>query len=135
MSQQKKYLKYWRSILVILGILYLSFAPPSTFKEVPTFHIEHLDKIIHLFLYSVLTISLILDFRKNKTSNTLSLVFVFSCLLFPVFLGGLVEILQPMYFAPRTAEWGDWFSDISGVLLGWLIVNIFKLKRSGIYSK
>jgi len=109
---------YWKSIIIISGILYLSFAPPSTFKGVPTFEFE--DKLVHLLMYGGLTCVLIYDFRqyaKNKTMSVLS--FIFMCLLLPVILGGAIEILQPMYFAPRTAEWFDWFSDIAGVLLGW----------------
>ena len=135
MTIKKNLLRYWESILLIIAILYLSFAPPSTFKEVPTFQIEHLDKIVHVFLYTLLTVFLIFDFRKAKSSNNFSIHFVLICLLFPVVLGGLVEILQPMYFAPRTAEWGDWFSDISGMVLGWLIMNFFKTKPKEIECK
>jgi len=57
------------------------------------------------------------------------LTFMLISLLTPVILGGIVEILQPIYFAPRTAEWLDWFSDITGALLGWIIVKriLFKM--------
>jgi len=58
------------------------------------------------------------------------LAFFLICLVIPVFLGGAVEIIQPMYFAPRTAEWSDWFSDVAGVIFGWsaflLIKRCFK---------
>ena len=135
MKPQKILILYWKSILVIVCILFLSFAPPSTFNEIPTFHFDHLDKVVHLCMYAGLTIILIVDFRKAKTTNTVTLIFVFTCLLFPIILGGLVEILQPIYFAPRTAEWGDWFSDISGVLLGWLIINFITPKLSKIDCK
>ena len=119
-------LRYWESIIIALGILYLSFAPPSTFKGVPSFTNE--DKLVHLLLYAGLTCVLIFDFRKyakNNKANTLGFILV--CLAFPVFLGGLVEILQPMYFAPRTGEWSDWLSDILGTLLGLLAMYILRL--------
>ena len=129
----KKFLgTYWKSILIISGILYLSFAPPSTFKGVPSF--ENEDKLVHIIMYGGLTCVLIFDFRKYAKKYQLStLAFILICLLTPVILGGVVEILQPMYFAPRTAEWLDWFSDITGVLLGWLamkliVLRLFKLK-------
>lgn len=118
--------RYWESIILALGILYLSFAPPSTFQGVPSFTYE--DKLVHLLLYAGLTCVLIFDFRryaKNNKTNTLGFVSV--CLVFPVFLGGLVEILQPMYFAPRTGEWSDLLSDILGTLLGLLVMYLLRL--------
>jgi hypothetical protein len=38
-------IKYWKSLLALLIILYLSFASPSTFKDIPTF--RHVDKVVH----------------------------------------------------------------------------------------
>jgi len=124
----KKFLRtYWKSILIISGILYLSFAPPSEFKGIPTF--ENEDKLVHIIMYGGLTCVLIFDFRQYAKNNSLSsLAFILICLLTPVILGGVVEILQPLYFAPRTAEWFDWFSDITGVLLGWLVMKLVVLK-------
>jgi len=124
----KKFLRtYWKSILIISGILYLSFAPPSEFKGIPTF--ENEDKLVHIIMYGGLTCVLIFDFRQYAKNNPLSsLAFILICLLTPVILGGVVEILQPLYFAPRTAEWFDWFSDITGVLLGWLVMKLVVLK-------
>jgi len=129
----KKFLRtYWKSLLIISGILYLSFAPPSTFKGVPSF--ENEDKLVHIIMYGGLTCVLIFDFRLYARNNPLSsLAFILICLLTPVILGGVVEILQPIYFAPRTADWFDWISDITGVLLGWLamklvVFKLFKLK-------
>jgi len=117
--------QYWESLIIIAGILYLSFAPPSTFNGVPSFTYE--DKLVHLLLYSGLTFILIFDFHKrNKHINIKSLSFLFICIFTPILLGGLVEILQPIYFAPRTAEWFDWFSDIAGTLLGLFSARLLK---------
>jgi VanZ family protein len=122
-------LYFWKSILIISIILYLSFAPPSTFNGVPTF--ENEDKLVHLIMYAGLTGVLIFDFRRYSKINTMSIgAFIIICLLFPVFLGGAVEILQPMYFAPRTAEWTDWFSDIAGMLIGWTGMRFITPKLS-----
>ncbi len=115
---------YWKSILVFIFILYLSFAPPSTFKEVPTFEIPYLDKIIHLVLYIILSFSLILDSSAVNLRRKHLLTSI--CLICLIFLGGIIEIAQQYYFAPRTAEWFDWFADITGVFLGWFFSIIFK---------
>lgn len=127
MFLKKIIIHYWKTIIIISGILYLSFAPPSTFKGVPSF--ENEDKLVHIIMYGALTCVLIFDYKQYVKSNPMSaLAFFLICLLIPVILGGMVEILQPIYFAPRTAEWIDWFSDITGVLLGWLVMKLFVLK-------
>jgi VanZ family protein len=127
-------LYFWKSIVVICIILYLSFAPPSTFNGIPTFKNE--DKLVHILMYAGLTGALIFEFRRYAKTNTISIVaFILICLLFPVFLGGAVEILQPMYFAPRTAEWFDWFSDITGMLIGWTGMRFITPKLSRGYFK
>ena len=113
---------FWKSILIISGILYLSFASPSTFKDVPTFANE--DKFVHLLMYAGLTGILMFDFRQYaRNRNTTKTAFLIICILFPVLLGGIVEIIQPIYFPPRTADWFDWFSDITGVFVGWMVMR------------
>ena len=127
MKHRNPIIHYWKSIFFISCILYLSFAPPSTFKGVPTF--ENEDKLVHLFLYSVLTCLLIFDFRQFANNHQMSILsFVFICILFPVILGGGVEIIQPIFFAPRTADWLDWLSDILGVLIGWFGMSLVTRK-------
>jgi VanZ family protein len=119
---------FWKSLIITAGILYLSFAPPSTFNGIPTF--ENEDKLVHLLMYAGLTCTLIFDFWKYYKSITYTtLAFVLICLAFPIILGGAIEIIQPNYFAPRTADWFDWFSDIAGVSLGFLFMQLLnKLK-------
>ena len=111
---------YWKSFFVIICILYLSFASPSSFKKIPTFDNE--DKIVHFLMYAGLTAVLIFDFRNHKKNNNFCSSFVLACLIFPSILGGLIEILQPRYFAPRTGSFGDFFADMIGVFAGWLFM-------------
>lgn len=125
MKIKRTLFRYWESTIITLGILYLSFAPPSEFQGVPSFPYE--DKVVHLLLYFGLTCMLIYDFWKYaKNNKTTPLAFILLCLVFPIAFGGAVEILQPIYFAPRTAEWFDWFSDITGVLIGWFSMHFLK---------
>jgi len=118
--------QYWKSITITVIILYLSFAPPSTFKGVPK--INHLDKVVHFLMYLGLTIFLIYDFRNRKKSNAYTLPFIFLCIILPCVFGGWVEIMQGKFFSPRTAEWGDWFSDMGAVFFGWLLMHFFPKK-------
>lgn len=112
------------SILILVGILYLSFAPPATFQGIPSFKNE--DKIVHIFFYIALTGALIFEFSKLKTNKSFTAFFL-SCICFPVFIGGLVEIIQPLLYYPRTASWLDWLSDIVGVGIAWVLMRSLKI--------
>jgi VanZ family protein len=117
---------YWKSIVTLIVIHYLSFAPPSTFKGVPTF--QYNDKIVHFLLYAGLTMIIIFEYYQSVKFNVKRLVFGILCVVFPIILGGLIEILQENFFKPRTGTWGDWAADIAGVLMGWLIMYLLKSK-------
>jgi VanZ family protein len=118
---------YWKSIFILTVIFYLSFAPPSTFEEVPTFEIPYLDKIIHFVLYFVLSFNLINEFTNSNFTQKKRFIWVgLVCL---IILGGLIEIAQQQYFAPRTAEWIDWISDGIGVFAGWGFYKFLKPKN------
>ncbi len=120
-----KIIKYfWKSLLIVSVISYLSFASPSTFKEIPTF--ENEDKLVHLLMYFGLAVVLIFDFRRAGINNRNLLAFVLICLIFPVVFGGSIELMQENFFPPRTASWVDWMADTAGVLLGWLAMSVIK---------
>jgi len=119
-------IKYWKSILMTLVILVLSFAklssPVSISKEIP------FDKIAHFFMYLILTIILMYDFTRDTKLNFRKNMFVYVCILFPFLLGALTEILQTLFFYPRVAEWIDLLSNTVGIFTGWGIFLLFKKK-------
>lgn len=118
---------YWKSISVLFIILYLSFASPSTFKKIPTF--ENEDKLAHLLMYAGLAFILALDFQNHKKTNNITFTFVLICILFPAIIGGIIEILQPLLFIPRSASWLDLLFNIIGVFLGWIGIILFRKVR------
>ncbi len=121
--------KYYMSVLMTGLILYLSFAPPSNFdqfKEISFF--EGFDKLVHFVLYFSLAAVLMFEsgvFKENRLNCLLV-----PGLLYPVVLGGLVELCQKYFFAPRSAEFFDWFFDISGVVTVWLIFIVYRKIKS-----
>lgn len=128
MNIKKLILNYWKSIAVIACIFYLSFASPSAFKKIPTF--ENEDKIIHILMYLGLASVLIYEYRHHRKYNKFSLSFVLICLILPIFLGGIIELMQEYYFPPRSGNLLDWISDIVGVALGWLGMQFIKQKTN-----
>lgn len=127
----KTALSYWKSILSVIIIVYLSFAPPSDFREMPKVNIPFFDKIVHVALYVFLTIVLIFDFRSHNKFSKNSSMYIVQCILFPIILGGCIEIAQGKWFYPRTAEWVDWFADILGVSIGLVITHFYRRKIQG----
>jgi len=127
MKVNKFFSSYWESILVIIGILYLSFAPPSSFESAPEF--PHADKIMHVAMYFVLTVVLIYGFWKRNKGQFRLRKFVCVCILFPVLLGGIVEVFQELFFKPRSADWFDWLADGIGVLFAYLLTLSFLRKQ------
>jgi len=121
----KKFIfNYWKSILVVCCILYLSFAPPSTFNDIPTFDNE--DKLIHFLMYAGLCCMLIFDFRlASKKNSAQSFLRYIVYLVFPALLGGSIEILQPLYFG-RGGSWFDFLANITGIISAWIFMHIFE---------
>jgi VanZ family protein len=110
---------YWKSITVLLAILVLSFMnPPSmpTVKELFSF-----DKVGHLMMYAGLTFMLLIETSVLKRVKSRRPYFLVLAVVLPVAVGALTELLQTLLFAPRAAEWGDFLSDVAGVVLGWLL--------------
>jgi VanZ family protein len=115
---------YWKSVLLTLIILVLSFAKLPALESIPK--VSNLDKLVHFLMYLSLTLVLIYDFTKEKRNDYRTWRFVLICLLFPFLLGGITELLQSLLFVPRVAEWWDWISNSSGVLVGWGVYVVYK---------
>ena len=130
---KKFFLNYWKSIAVVCCILYLSFAPPSTFNDIPSF--ENEDKLVHFLMYAGLCCILIFDFRlANKQNKTKSLIGYLLCMVFPALLGGSVEILQPMYFG-RGGSWFDMSANVIGILSAWVFMHVFEVFINKIFVR
>lgn len=108
----RKALIYREAIAVGLVILYASLI-----RE-PHIHLPQVafaDKWGHLLAYAVLGGALAWDLIRDK--RKVLWIWVVGLSL-PIVYGGLIEILQGAFFAPRTAEWLDWLADIAGTAIG-----------------
>lgn len=122
-----KFLKnYWKSILATLIILVLSFARFSEIKDIPK--VDYLDKIIHFLMYSVLTFVVMLDNFHDVQNRNKRWLFLLLCLFFPFMLGIVTEVLQPLFLNGRYSDVYDSLSNAIGVLAGWGIFTLIKLK-------
>lgn len=112
----RKALTYKEAIVSGLVILYASLIREP---HVHLPQVAFIDKWSHLAAYAVLGGVLTWDLIRDK--RTVLWVWILGLSL-PIIYGGLIEIIQGAFFAPRTAEWLDWLADIAGTIIGTGIV-------------
>lgn len=109
---------YWTSIIVCIGILYVSLVRD------PGIHLPTLvgaDKWVHLIMYTLLGAVATYDSIRFQLSGwRLWLV----ATLLPILFGGIIELVQEQWFAPRNGEWMDWLADGIGVIIGAILIMI-----------
>lgn len=108
---------YWFSILVAAAILYASLLrEPHVRLNV----VHNMDKLAHFVAYFVLGVSLTHAlFRDGRTFLSRALWAV----LLPVAYGGIIELLQGAFFAPRTADWQDFLANTTGALAAYVLTD------------
>ncbi len=120
----RKALIYKESVAVALIILYASLI------RAPHFHMPHVafaDKWSHMVAYAVLGAVLAWNLIKDKHKG---LWIWLLGLGLPIVYGGVIEILQGAFFAPRTADWMDWLADIVGTVIGTgLVAGIWQARN------
>ena len=114
--------KYWLSILVISVILVLCFINPSEIPvEAP---VKNFDKGVHFLMLGGLAGIIFFDnsfyFRRRVSGKSI----FWGSLVFPIVFGGLIEIGQADLTTTRTGDWVDFWADITGVVVAYLICLI-----------
>lgn len=109
---------YWPSLVVGAGILYLSLLRAP---HIRLDHVANEDKISHMFAYFVFACCITFCMLRDNQSYGKRLVWA---IIMPVLFGGLIEILQENFFKPRTGEWMDWYADATGVVLGFIFIDL-----------
>jgi VanZ family protein len=111
---------YWKSILVGIGILYVSLV------RAPGINLPSLsgdDKWVHLVMYSILGCVLSWDSWKMQLEGWRLWMIT---MVIPIAYGGIIELVQEQWFAPRSGEWMDWGADCIGVLAGAIALMIIR---------
>lgn len=80
--------------------------------------IPHVDKAIHALIFLLLSALGYLSFPKHFTLTIVGLAFY----------GALAEALQHLLTVTRHASLLDWLADITGILLGVLVIHLFEQK-------
>lgn len=116
--------KYPLSLSVIAAIIFLSlFNPPQTKLD----NISNIDKLAHVCMYGGLELTIWFEYlRHHSTLNWIRIVLL--GILFPIALGGLMEITQMELTQGRSGEWADFIADTIGVVVG-SVIGFFMIRR------
>ncbi|MEO8794964.1 MAG: VanZ family protein [Daejeonella sp.] len=101
----------WSVIVIVLCDI-----PIHGSAGIPVF--EGFDKLVHLGFFFVLTVLLFYGKIREQKSYTYRTITILKILLITTLLGGGIEMLQYYIFTYRSAEWWDFFADMTGVGMG-----------------
>ena len=126
-------LKYqWPAMLWSVLVLILCDLPSSDLPSSSHFF-EGFDKMVHLGFFYVLTVLLFFGKIKQQNSYDYRILTIVKIILINVALGGGIEILQWKIFTYRSAEWWDFFSDMTGLAMG--VFSYLLLHRKSYHVK
>jgi len=112
--------KYWLSTLVLLIIFVLCFMKTTSLPAPP---VLNFDKVVHTIMFLGLSGVIFFDNTRYLRSPISKVRIFWSTFIFPIALGGLIEILQADLTTYRTGDWFDFLFDIVGALIGWGIAS------------
>ena len=122
--------KYWLSTIFILVIFILCLMNTT---PLPAPQILNFDKLVHIIMFMGISGIIFFDSTLYLRLPTNKIRIFLSTFLFPIVLGGIIEILQEYFTQTRSGDWFDFLFDIVGAFLGWgialLINRRLQLKR------
>ncbi len=104
--------KYRISILAVFLLIILSFFKPPSIE--PSTSLLPLDKIVHFLMYFGVAGVMWFDYlrgNENKMKKGYGVA-----LLFPIVLGGAIELVQEYATSYRGGEWGDFLANSLGAV-------------------
>ena len=108
--------------IVATAVVILSVIP---IPEVPPLEgVPFIDKWVHFVMYGGVSIAMWMDFYFVRKERFLSPKFNVSVLLFPIILGGVMEVVQEYLTTCRNGDMLDFYADAFGCFLGNLIALV-----------
>ena len=122
---------FWVFTLWLLVILYLSFTPLSGWPQPSIFQKLYIDKVVHIFMYAMLSLLLLRSLYRQNNRHELSPPVLVTALICCAGLGVTIEFLQPVLTMFRQFEWLDMLANATGALTGFFLYRWFIEKRNG----
>jgi VanZ family protein len=115
------------TILFAIFIMFLSLVPSDINGGAPLFYFPGIDKVIHGMMYGFFTVLALYEFFKYKRLSFLPFLLI---MLSIFFYSILMEILQYYLVESRSGEVNDVLANLTGILIGALLIFLLKKIRS-----
>lgn len=115
---------FWFPLFWALSILFLCTIGTEDLPSVGFLDLFSFDKFVHTLMFGVLTLTLVVAFRRQARFSILSKKAILIAFVSAVFYGTAIEILQYTMSTGRSAEWQDIVANTLGCVLG---VYFFRL--------
>lgn len=120
--------RYWKSLIIVFVILYLSVMKQPSNENLVLF--EGIDKVVHFCMYFGLSSMLWIDHLIKYKGNYKIRHLLFGAVLMPIAWGGAMEIAQEVFTPDRACELADFAANTSGVLVASLCFAVFLRLRA-----
>jgi hypothetical protein len=114
-------IQYKFTILLTLVIVVLSLLPSQNFPFDSVYRIPHIDKFVHVVMYTSLGFVALMECRcANRCHGLYSIV-----LLGILFASVFIEVVQATLIASRGAEWFDLLANSLGLSASYIAFRLF----------
>ena len=126
----KAFKNYFWTILLSFVVITLSIIP---IPEVPPLEdIPLFDKWVHFLMYGAVACTVWYDYYRNRADRKITLRTILCTVVYPILLGGILELWQRYLTTCRSGEWLDFIADSIGAFLafpiGAFIIRYFAKK-------
>ncbi|MGL4993740.1 MAG: VanZ family protein [Bacteroidales bacterium] len=115
--------RYLLVLLIYAIVLFLSLTANPNVVGIPLF--KHADKVAHFGFYAFITFVSYWSLKGSTMSRRWKLCIIVGV---PILFGGYLEIMQSLFFSPRTGDWYDFAANTCGVIIGYYTARML-LKR------
>lgn len=113
------FLRFWKTIIWAIIILVISSFPGNKVDNVPFLNIPHIDKVIHMGMYFILSFSFLFEINNNSFYQTIRLKVSIIVLILTISYGFILEILQSFLFIERSGDFYDLLANILGCIMAY----------------
>ena len=126
----KAFKNYFWTILLSFVVITLSIIP---IPEVPPLEdIPLFDKWVHFLMYGAVACCVWYDYYRNRADRKITVRTFLCTIVYPILLGGILELWQRYLTTCRSGEWLDFIADSIGAFLafpiGAFIIRYFAKK-------
>lgn len=116
-------------IVWAICIFVLCAMPADDFPNMSFWDLLNFDKVAHATVFAMLTLFLIVGFKKQYTFDWLRENAKKTAIIGSICYGGLLEVLQGTVFAARSMDVLDFIANTAGCFLGLLAFRMIYGKR------